>query len=330
MKLNLTYFNRFVKKHPYTILLQGKINEEALNLWIKNHSESKVVLSIWEDEDLSSFNIPEKWNVVINHYPFIRFRPQANLDYQIITTLHGLQYVETDWVIKMRADEYWSNLDKIFDKMKSNPDKIVSGSMFFRKWGMYSFHCGDKILGGTTDNVTLMFESTLHNLEMKLWDETIPESQLGLGYVMAKDNLLNNKDIREKLNHMSTKRNNQKQDVGSVTSAIYKGLEITTQKAFSILANEFNYSAKKIYFDDIKNELDYMINILSNVSNSITDMRFQPLDDKPYMRKWFDIIDINELKPYIATRNFGGNKGRIWYRDDFTNELEDCMIDINQ
>ena len=330
MKLNLTYFNRFVKKHPYTILLQGKINEEALNLWIKNHSESKVVLSIWEDEDLSLFNIPEKWNVVINHYPFIRFRPQANLDYQIITTLHGLQYVETDWVIKMRADEYWSNLDKIFDKMKSNPDKIVSGSMFFRKWGMYSFHCGDKILGGTTDNVTLMFESTLHNLEMKLWDETIPESQLGLGYVMAKDNLLNNKDIREKLNHMSTKRNNQKQDVGGVTSAIYKGLEITTQKAFSILANEFNYSAKKIYFDDIKNELDYMINILSNVSNSITDMRFQPLDDKPYMRKWFDIIDINELKPYIATRNFGGNKGRIWYRDDFTNELEDCMIDINQ
>ena len=319
-----------MKKQPYTILLQGKINEEALNLWVKNHSESKVVLSIWEDEDLSSFNIPEKWNVVINHYPFIRFRPQANLDYQIITTLHGLQYVETDWVIKMRADEYWSNLDKIFDKMKSNPDKIVSGSMFFRKWGMYSFHCGDKILGGTTDNITLMFESTLHNLEMKLWDETIPESQLGLGYVMAKDNLLNNKDIREKLNHMSTKRNNQKQDVGGVTSAIYKGLEITTQKAFSILANEFNYSAKKIYFDDIKNELDYMINILSNVSNSITDMRFQPLDDKPYMRKWFDIIDINELKPYIATRNFGGNKGRIWYRDDFTNELEDCMIDINQ
>jgi len=330
MKLNLTYFNKFMNKHPYTILLQGKINEETLNLWIKNHSESKVVLSIWEDEDLSSFDIPKKWKVVINHYPFIRFRPQANLDYQIITTLHGLQYVETNWVIKMRCDEYWSNLDKIFDKMKSNPNKIVSGSMFFRKWGMYPFHCGDKILGGTTDNITLMFESTLHNLELKLWDETIPESQLGLGYVMAKDNLLNNKDIREKLNYMSSMRNKPKQDVGEVTSAIYKGLEITTQKAFSILAHEFNYSAKKIYFDDIKNELDYIINILSNVSNSIADMRFQPLDERGYMRKWFDIIDINELKPYISTRNFGGTKGRVWYRDDFPNEIEDCMIDINQ
>ena len=40
------------------------------------------------------------------------------------------------------------------------------------------------------------------------------------------------------------------------------------------------------------------------------------------MKKWFEIIDINELKPYIATRNFGAPKGRVWYKDDFPNELE--------
>ena len=35
---------------------------------------------------------------------------------------------------------------------------------------------------------------------------------------------------------MYLKRGSQKKDVGGVTSSIYKGLEITTQKAFSILA----------------------------------------------------------------------------------------------
>ncbi len=47
------------------------------------------------------------------------------------------------------------------------------------------------------------------------------------------------------------------------------------------------------------------------------------------MQKWFDIIDINELKPYIAT-SFQGKKGRVWYNSDFDNEKEDCVSDIKK
>jgi hypothetical protein len=230
----------------------------------------------------------------------------------------------------MRCDEYWSNLDKIFEKMLDNPNKIVSGSMFFRKWGMYPFHCGDKIMGGTKDNLTLMFESTLHNLEIKFWDDKIPESQLGLGYIIGKESNINIDELKQTLSKMMIKRNIQRKKLGDLTSSIYKALEITTQKAFSVVANEFNYSAKKIYLDDIKKQIDYMVSVLTNVSNNIDDYQFKPLDESSIMKKWFDIIDVNELKPYIATRNFGGTKGRVWYRDDFPNELENCMTDINQ
>jgi hypothetical protein len=49
------------------------------------------------------------------------------------------------------------------------------------------------------------------------------------------------------------------------------------------------------------------------------------------MKKWFHIIDINELKPYIGTHNLGPLKGgRVWYRSDFNNEKENCLTDINQ
>jgi len=312
-----------------TIVLQGVVDPLQIELWKRNHKNSKVIISTWVD---CKFNfdgwLPKNWKLIINPYPLLRFAPTANLDYQIISTLSALNMVDTKWVIKMRADEYWSNLDKIYDKMQSNSEKIVSSSMFFRKWGMYPFHCGDKILGGTNDNVTLMFESTLHNLEIKLWDYKIPESQLGFGYIIAKDNSLNSQYLKEQLNDFSDKKVSRELSVESITTSIYKGLEIITQKSFGILTNEFNHSAKKIYFDDIKKELDYMANILTNVSGDIANFRFKPLDVKPYMQKWFEIIDVNELQPYCATRNLG-NGTRVWYNNDFNNNAEDCLININ-
>ena len=87
-----------------------------------------------------------------------------------------------------------------------------------------------------------------------------------------------------------------------MTTSIYKGLEVVTQKSFGVLTNEFNYSAKKIYFDDIKKELDYMIQVLSNVSNDVADFRFQPLDEKTFMKSWFDIIGEETIADAILDR----------------------------
>jgi hypothetical protein len=313
-----------------TIILQGVVNPKQIEMWKEHHKNSKVIISTWEDCEFNFKGwLPDNWKLIINPYPLLRFAPIANLDYQIISTLKALTEVDTKWVIKMRVDEYWSNIDKIYDKMQINSEKIVSGSMFFRKWGMFPFHIGDKILGGTTYNIRLMFESTLHNLEMKLWDYTIPECHLGLGYIIAKDESLNSQYLREQLSHISTKINFVKIPDNNMIESIYKGLEIVTQNSFKILTNEFNWSDKKIYFDDIKKELDYMIGVLSNLSTNIGDFRFKPLDEKPYIQKWFDIIDINELQPYIATRNFGNGK-RVWYNDDFNNNDEDCLVNINE
>jgi hypothetical protein len=190
-----------------TIILQGVVHPKQIELWKKNHKNSKVIISTWEDCEFN-FNgwLPKKWKLIVNSYPFIRFAPIANLDYQIISTLKALYEVDTKWVIKMRADEYWSNLDKVYDKMQLNSEKIVSGSMFFREWGMYPFHCGDKILGGTLDNLTLMFESTLANLESKLWNYSIPESQLGLGYIMGKDSSIDTPHLRNQLVNFSVQK----------------------------------------------------------------------------------------------------------------------------
>jgi hypothetical protein len=312
----------------YTILLQGRIDKKTLKLWIKNHKDSKVILSIWEDEDLSKFNIPTNWKVVVNQYPLIRFAPTANLDYQIITTIKGLNEVKTKWVIKLRCDEYWSNLDKIYDKMLKWPEKLISGSMFFRDWGTYTkFHPSDKIIGGTLDNVMGMFESTLHNLEMGIWSECkTPESQLGLGYVMLKDL---NFELKSQLQLRSEKKKLKYSEEEKI-KIISNGLSVVSKEIIDIIMDDFrNKNTTNINWNVLNKRVITCKDILLECvkTNELDDIEL--IDDKPYMRKWFDIIDVNELKPYIATRNFGPDKGRVWYNNDFVNEKEECLTNVN-
>lgn len=316
----------FSKEREYTILLQGVINPKTFNLWIKNYSDYKVVVSIWEDDDLSDYNIPTNWKVVLNKYPLVRFRKEANLDYQIITTLAGMGQVTDEWVIKLRADEYYSKLDKVFRKMKSNPEKIISSSMFFRKYGMFKFHCSDKLIGGKTENVIGMFESTLHNLQLNLWNETIPESQLGLGYVMLKDSELN-------VNNINNKRSEfREQFIEEHGIKLFtKASNTISTEMINIVTNEFSKSnADVIDWVNVTNSVERWKSILGECLNVVNKHSNEFLDDRPYMKKWFEIIDINQLKPYIATRNYGPEKGRVWYNDNFDNKKEDCVTDIKK
>jgi hypothetical protein len=310
----------------YTILLQGRIEKETFELWIKNHKNSNVVLSIWEDENLSAYKIPKKWKIIINQYPLVRFRKIANLDYQIITTLKGLYKVDTQWVIKMRCDEYWSNLDNIYDRMLSNPQKIVTGSMFFRKWGMYPFHCSDKILGGTVNNLIGMFESTLHNLDTHYSNSNIPEVQLGIGWLMVNEpNLPFKKHIKEVNNK------NFKSEI--TVNHINNASKIITKEMLDVTIDELTTKPEEIDWEYVQRKLIRWRDILNNIIGDIHLDDIQntnAVDEKEVMRKWFDIINIDELKPYVATRNFGGETGRVWYRDNFNNEEEDCLTNINK
>lgn len=306
-----------------TLLIQGVPNEETLNLWIKNHKNTNVVLSIWEDVDLSIFKIPKNWNVVINQYPLIRFRKTANLDYQLITTIKGLEMVHTEWAIKVRADEYYSNLDLIFDKMKANENKIISSSMYFRKWDMYKFHCGDKILGGKVDNLKSMFYQTLENIKNNIWDTKIPESQLGFGYVYSKEPTI---DVKL-LNHSNPKSTNVF-DSDKAFDVINKAIEVSTKKLVEIVHRNMN--PNNFSWDFMENNIQSASDTINHALNVIKlrhVQKYVEIDDVPYMKRWFDIVDINDLKPYIVTTNSGD--GRKWYRDDFNNEFENCLTKIN-
>jgi len=311
------------KRSDYTILIQGRIDVNTLNLWLKNYKDYNVVLSIWEDEDLTKFKFPKNYTIVVNQYPLVRFRSAANLDYQIITTLKGIEKVNTKWVIKVRADEYYSNLDFVYDKITKTPEKITTSSVFFRKWGLYKFHCSDKLIAGTTDNVRLMFESTLLNIQLDLFKYITPESQLGFGFIYAKEPNFD-------LELLDTKRKEPFNEV-KATNIINSGMDIVGKKLIELLSKKTKYN--HFSWDDIVKDLILMRDIIKECVSEISDRDIkylQEFDDKELMQKWFEIVNVNELKPYIITQNYGDERGRIWYKDDFDHEKNDCLTDINE
>jgi hypothetical protein len=220
-----------------TIVIQGRCELEQMNLWISNYSNWNVILSVWDDFNID-VNIPSNWKLIKSEYP-IRFADWCqNVDLQIVSTLAGLKEVTTKYVIKVRADEYYSGLDKVYNRAKEVYPKVVCSSIFFRPLYLYPFHISDHIIASTTDHLKIMFEKTYDNFTKGIRINSAPESHLGYGFLSTMENW----DI-----------------------------------------NKMGYQA-----DNLSEEA---------------------------MRKWFNIFDVNELTPFIATEN--SPDGRIYYRDSF-------------
>ena len=50
----------------------------------------------------------------------------ANINYHVASTLNGLKKVTTKYAIKLRSDEYYSDLSKFVEKIKNNPEKVIT------------------------------------------------------------------------------------------------------------------------------------------------------------------------------------------------------------
>jgi hypothetical protein len=169
-----------------TIVIQGRCEVEQIKHWIENYKDINIVLSIWEDANLD-LEFPSNWIVIKSNYKDRYATYCRNIDLQIESTLIGLEFVKTKYVIKVRADEYWSNMNLVYEKIKSDENKVLCGSMFFRPIDLYAFHISDHIIGGTTDNIKFMFESTKDGLLKEIWKYIVPECMFGFYYVGYKE-----------------------------------------------------------------------------------------------------------------------------------------------
>lgn len=177
-----------------TILLQGKVLQPTLDFYINHYPNANVVISTWIDSDLDYSKLPDNYKLVLSKLP--PYAGFQNINYQIVSTLTGLKLVETDYVIKIRGDEYFSNIEYIASEVVMNPKKIHCSPIFFRHWSFIPYHFSDHIIGSTKENLELMFKETKFNVDnLLIWYEKDgkkqsywePEINFTRSYLMAKE-----------------------------------------------------------------------------------------------------------------------------------------------
>lgn len=225
-----------------TLLIQGKILQSTYDFYYNSYPNIPIIVSTWENSDVVC---DRNSTLIKSKYPKIFGHQNKNL--QIQSTNTGLSLVTTKYVIKLRGDEEYSNLEHAIKILLKNDDKILTSPVFFRKWNTYPYHISDHILIGKTLNINKMFFAAGNN------------SDLG--------------------------------------NDIYIYYDVPEQ----ILCKFYIE-----YREGVKLDNNY--------------------DNRKYMIKYFDIISLDNHKPYKIVANI---QNKIWY-DNFIPESEGSISEITQ
>lgn len=188
----------YINKHYVdntTFLIQGGYdfrqikNQHAIYCIFGN-----VTLSTWKNYNIDNIKRYILQNNCCN---------AQNIYLQMYTTYNGVKDIKTEYTIKTRTDEFYSDWGYFIKQMIDNPNKIICNNIFFRK-DSRKLHISDHILAGKTSLLTSVTEKCLSNLigkermpnknNMLLWiapETWITTSHLELLY--GYDSVYNNK-----------------------------------------------------------------------------------------------------------------------------------------
>jgi len=176
-----------------TILIQGKVTQETYNFYVEAYPQTPIVVSTWSNNKLDLSYFPHNLKIVQSSLP--KICGEQNMNYQYVSTINGLGLVNTEYVIKVRGDEYYSNFQSVYQHLKQTPNKILSSPIFFRHFSHFKYHISDHIIAGKTNEVKFMFgaakyafdnELLYHIKDDKKYTYWEPEINLTMGYLMAK------------------------------------------------------------------------------------------------------------------------------------------------
>jgi hypothetical protein len=204
-----------VKKKQVGLLIAGKTNSDSLSNLHLYEDFSDVVISAWKDDEGTDWNEVDKQpntTIVLNKpihqkvaaYLAKKCDPSRTFYYQTAINFYGLQQVATEYVIKTRSDEYFSDFSKMIQTF-GETGKLISGNAFWRPEHPGNngfFHIGDHVFICETEVALSAYEMMLKSFENHQipivslnerngtrfyeWAPTLAEAALALHYLEAK------------------------------------------------------------------------------------------------------------------------------------------------
>jgi len=155
-----------MNKEDLSIILVGKLKETALCQLDYYKGIAKVIISCWDDDDLS---ILDKYDtsgveIVVNDSNLPSHAEFGSSYYQAVTANGALERVNTLYTIKIRLDESFGNVQPLIDLMEAFPQKIIFGSPHFSKVAEH-YHAGDHYYGCRSETMKTGISILKKNLE---------------------------------------------------------------------------------------------------------------------------------------------------------------------
>jgi hypothetical protein len=147
-----------------SLVIQGPYDDIGMS-FIRNYENEKVI-STWTHDvckigDLHGSN----YKIIAEPLPDVSsiFNP-TNFYYQCKSTLNGLKFCTKEYVIKVRFDEFFSNLHKVYEKALE-VDKLIFLPIFFRKADFYPYHPSDHVICGKRSVLIEIYEECIRRCE---------------------------------------------------------------------------------------------------------------------------------------------------------------------
>jgi len=245
----------------FTLLIQGPILRNLITMCdMQKHMET--VVSTWihprVDNEVMLF-YRTNLRPIINEIPNLEgVYNEQNRYLQFVSTYAGLNEVDTEYVIKIRSDEYYSNLMPAIEKFLENPNKILTSNIFFRKTSYLRYHPSDHIIIAKTQLLREVYENCIaecelngENLDRGVFNQTptqiVPEQQFAMTSIL-------------KLEKESFKFQTQPKKVNAIMKKHFDVINVgelgnfcVSAKRYGKFTNNFNFINPKL---DIIKSLD--------------------------------------------------------------------------
>ena len=192
-----------------TFIIQGPLHLNSIQNLFIYMTYGNVIFSCWDTCDIDSFEkiikqhrYPKHVSIkfIVNQFPkcipqeFLNNIPDQShiggMYYQTISVYNALKTVKTEWVIKVRSDEYFENWDSFINLMFNNTTKLITTNIFAFKHENFPLHISDHFFGCQTSLLletykqlynyvvinNLNSDETFYEFKWKLFENIAPNS----------------------------------------------------------------------------------------------------------------------------------------------------------
>jgi len=173
-----------------TFIIQGPANGISISNIFNLLKFGKVIISCYDTDNLEKYDIPSEVKIIRNPFPtgHLFLDPAINRQNAFLhayTTFSGLNCVDTEFAIKLRADEYFEDFSFFIERMKQFPQKYTTINFIIRKDSIIKFHPCDHIFGASARLLKnafhiLFYKNLTHHVHLSM------EPKIFLSFLEAK------------------------------------------------------------------------------------------------------------------------------------------------